>query len=273
MALSMLLAACSASRTPRDEGPPDLGPAAQVSGPEGELTDVRATSTTGRMSSNAIGDGSDGNTSTTEGGTPIAYSTEFDTTESPLSEGGAWRHLGQAWTFVEVSQGVAHGTQDGSGATLADAVNDSYAYLAGFPPNQRASGVIHKGAGIESPGLQEVELLLRWDDTAERARGYECLLAWDGSYVEIVRWNGGFNEYTYLYRGSPGRVDDGDVFAAEIVEGSISVTLNGRVIASANDSTHTTGNPGVGFFRWNHGGTTNSQSYGFKSFHASAVTP
>jgi len=175
------------------------------------------------------------------------------------------------WTFVAVSGGIAYGTQDGKGDTLTEVVNDSYAYLSGFPPNQRASGIIHKTSGIQSPGLQEVEILLRWEDTADRARGYECLLSWNGAYAEIVRWNGAYGNYTYLAQRHVGSFNDGAEFACQIVGSTITMTLNGQVLLTANDSTHATGNPGIGFFRWNHGGTTNPQSYGFKSFRASAL--
>jgi len=261
-----------------DAGEGDFGTNATGTSTSTGSADAGVTGTsTGSRSEGAVtsstGAGSNSTTGGTGGGGGVSYDTEFDTAESPISEGGIWRHFGQLWTFVEVSGGVAYGTQDGSGATLADAVDDSYAYLSGFPPDQRASAVIHKTAGIQAPGLQEVELLLRWEDSANAARGYECLLAWNGAYVEIVRWNGALNDYTYLVQKSPGSVNDGDVFAAEIVGSTITVRLNDRVIASANDSTYTTGNPGIGFFRWDHGGVTNSQSYGFKSFHAAAVGP
>ena len=48
----------------------------------------------------------------TDGGT--SYATEFSGTESPISEGGAWTHLGLDWTLVDTAGGIAYGTQTGT---------------------------------------------------------------------------------------------------------------------------------------------------------------
>jgi hypothetical protein len=110
-----------------------------------------------------------------------------------------------------------------------------------------------------------VEILLRWSDSAHSSQGYECNLAWDGAYVQIGRWNGPYGNFTTLFDslvsgGAPGSVHDGDVFSADMIGSNITVRLNGRVIATASDSVWTTGNPGIGFYRWNHGGSTNAMS-------------
>ncbi len=98
----------------------------------------------------------------------VTYSTTFDTAESPLSEGGVWHHDGLDWTMVETANGIAYGTQlldvGRSGPT---AYNDSYAYLAGFPADQQASAVIALGT-IDSGCTHEVEVLLRWADSAHK---------------------------------------------------------------------------------------------------------
>jgi hypothetical protein len=186
----------------------------------------------------------------------VTYSTTFSATESPISEGGAWTHNGTFWTKVDTSGGLAFNTQDNSGA-----VDDSYAYLSGFPPNQSASMVIHKGS---PSGFHECEILLRWLDSSSTARGYECNLAWDGGYAEIVRWEGPAGlgtsgSYTYVApQGSGGgvTVNDGDVFSAQIVGGVITSYLNGVPLNTATDSTWTTGNPGIGFYRASAGPAT-----------------
>src|SRR5262249_38244401 len=41
----------------------------------------------------------------------VAYATNFDATESPLSEGGHWHHTGLDWTTVNSANGIAFGTQ------------------------------------------------------------------------------------------------------------------------------------------------------------------
>jgi hypothetical protein len=143
--------------------------------------------------------GSAGTAGTTGG---ISYTTDFDTTESPLSEKGAWHHDGLDWTVVETSNGVASNTQAlGVGRSGPTQYNDSYAYLLGFPADQQASALVHLGS-IDGSCTHEVEILLRWADSAHNARGYECNVAFDGSYAQLVRWNGAVGDYMYLNNGS-----------------------------------------------------------------------
>jgi hypothetical protein len=203
------------------------------------------------------------------GGT--SYSTNFDGTESPISENSAWHHDGLDWTVAETAGGIARGTQalgvQRSGPTQ---YNDSYAYLSGFPPNQTASGVVHLGT-IDGSCTHEVEILLHWSDSAHDAHGYECNVAFDGSYAQIVRWEGAVGSYTYLNSGSvPGGVQDGDTVSASIVNNEITLSVNGVVRASATDSTFTTGNPGIGFWRGSTGCGTLGD-YGFTSYTASSL--
>jgi hypothetical protein len=190
-----------------------------------------------------------------------------------VSESSAWHHDGLDWTFVDAANGIAFGTQ-ALGVTRSGPTgyNDSYAYLSGFPPNQRASGVVHLGS-IDTSCTHEVEILLRWADSAHVARGYECNLAFDGSYAEIVRWNGPVGDYTYLNRGSvSGGIHEGDTLSASIVGDRITLLVNGTVRASAQDATFTTGNPGIGFWRGTSGCGSRGD-YGFTRFTASSVVP
>lgn len=211
------------------------------------------------------------------GGAPgtggVTYTTDFDLTESPLSENGAWHHDGLDWTVVDSGNGIAFGTQalgvNRSGPTAYD---DSYAYLSGFPADHQASAVVHLGA-IDGSCTHEVEILMRWADSAHVARGYECNVAFDGSYAQIVRWNGPVGDYTYLSSGSvPGGVHDGDTVGASVVGNTITLSVNGVVRATAQDSTFTTGNPGIAFWRGMSGCGTRGD-YGFTSFTASSVGP
>ena len=200
--------------------------------------------------------------------TPLAgtasYATNFDRTESPISETGAWRHFGLDWTLANTSDGIAFGTQTGTGG-----FDDSYAYLSGFGPNQSATAVIHRDAIIDNRCTHEVEILLRWADSAHNARGYECNVAYDGGYAEIVRWNGPLSDFTYLARGSvPGGVHDGDVMSAKVVGNLITLSVNGVKVASASDATFPTGDPGMGFWR---GGPYGARGdYGFTSYSATS---
>ena len=72
------------------------------------------------------------------------YSTTFDATEAPISEGGAWTHVGLDWTLVDTGGGIAFGTQTGTGG-----YDDSYAHLSGFPPDHGASGVIFRSPSLD----------------------------------------------------------------------------------------------------------------------------
>ena len=195
----------------------------------------------------------------------VSYSTNFDLTESPISEGGAWTHLGLDWTLVNTANGNAFGTQFPN-----NGYDDSYAHLAGFPADQSASGLIHRAANMDPGCTHEVEILLRWADAAHSARGYECNLAFDGAYAQIVRWNGPVGDFTYLASGSvPGGVHDGDTLSASIVGSQITLFVNGAVVAQATDSTFATGQPGMAFWRGGACGTIGD--YGFTHYSATSI--
>jgi hypothetical protein len=224
----------------------------------------KGTGGTGGSSAGAGGAGG----AKTDGGSVISYTTNFDLTESPISENGAWKNIGLDWTIVETANGNAFGTQTGFNGKD---YNDSYAHLSGFPANYTVSAVIHKAANIDPGCTHEVELLLRWNDSAHDAHGYECNLAWDGAYAEIVRWNGPLSSYTYLKRSSaPMGVHDGDTMTATIMGSSIKVTLNGTEIASVTDASYATGQPGMAFWRGGNGCGTKGD-YGFTSYTATSL--
>jgi hypothetical protein len=171
------------------------------------------------------------------------FSTNFDGTENPLSEGGAWSHTGLDWKKVRKVDGIAYGTQTGTGG-----YDDSYAHLFGFPANQSASGVIQRTAG--SSGIHEVEIHLRWSDSAHSAKGYECLLSYDASYAQIVRWNGPLGNFTYIgWAAKAPMPKTGDTFSAAINGSLIIAYYNGVEIMRATDTNYHSGNPGMGFYR------------------------
>jgi hypothetical protein len=191
------------------------------------------------------------------------YTTHFDGTEDPLSEGGAWSHTGLDWKEVRKVDGVAYGTQTGNGG-----YDDSYAHISGFKPDQTAWGVIQRTPG--SRGIHEVEIHLRWSDSAHSAKGYECLLSYDGSYAQIVRWNGPFGDFTYIGWASSAPVPrTGDTLKAAITGNLITVFYNRKEIMHATDDTYGTGDPGIGFFIQSEG--VNSDM-GFTSFGATDET-
>jgi len=200
-----------------------------------------------------------------------SYATDFNLAEAPLREGDSWRHNGLDWALVNSGDGIAFGTQ-ALGVLRAGPAqyNDSYAYLSGFAPNQQASGIIHKGQ-IDPSCTHEVEILLRWKDGAHAASGYECNLAYDGAYAEIVRWNGPVGDYTYVARGQvPGGVRDGDVLSASVVGTTITLSVNGVTVVTATDATFSEGDPGMAFWRGSNGCGTFGD-YGFTHYAASSL--
>jgi hypothetical protein len=199
-----------------------------------------------------------------------AYSTDFNLTESPISEGGKWKHAGLDWTNVITAGGLAFGTQNGNGG-----FDDSYAYLAAsFPANQSASGTIHLEAGITA-AYAEVEILLRWTDSTHNSTGYECNLAYNGQYAEIIKWPGPLgtqkSQFKFISSGNAvaGGVHEGDVFQADVIGNVITSRLNGKVIATGMDSSIPSGGaPGIGFYSE---GAPASPKFSFTQFSAKGL--
>jgi len=224
------------------------------------------------------------------------YATGFLLEENPISEGGVWQHRGASWAMVRTFANRAVGSQTGSGG-----YDDAYAYLSGFGPNQKAQAILWKDPAIGNdsmtckilrrlirgqltgnycagPGTHEVELLLRWADSATSARGYECNLSWDGTYAEIVRWNGPFADFTYIttqrtFNAGIMPPYTGDIFKATISGNTINVYLNkndgkgDQLIVQGTDRTYTDGGPGMGFYIE---GSADPTQFGFTSFKASS---
>lgn len=197
------------------------------------------------------------------------YTTRFPLTENPISESAKWINggvTGLDWGNVQTTPGRAFGTVVSQGPPY----NDSTAVLAGpWPSDQTAQATVHtvnQNSGI----YEEVELRLRTTITAHSITGYEfnfrCTA--DGSqYVQIVRWNGPLNSFTYVdSRTGPG-IHDGDVVMATATGSTLTTYVNGTAVFSATDSTYPSGSPGVGFY--NQGGTLiNNGDYGFRDFTA-----
>ena len=191
----------------------------------------------------------------------MKYETLFTGVEDPLSEGGAWSNNGVDWTRVVKTNGTAAGSQGGDGG-----YDDSYATLSGFPPNQSARAVLQIKEGIEPSCTHEVELHLRWSDAPHLARGYEINLGL-GSYLQIIRWNGPIGDFTELASVWLPPVKDGDIFRATAIGNVITGYINGVQLVQVTDSTFSTGNPGIGFFRRNCG---TNQDFTIRGFRARA---
>jgi hypothetical protein len=213
----------------------------------------------------SAGDGGGGG----PGGGEGTYSTNFDRDESPISEGGAWVHQGLAWTFVDTEDGIAFGTQSGT-----NELDDSYAYLTGFPPDVRVDAVVHIDPDIDPTCTHEVEIHLRWSDGPNHARGYECLVSLLGS-AQIFRWNGPLADYTLIatsVNGVPGgRLHGGDTVSASVVGDRITLFVNDVELVQVRDSTWSDGNPGMGFFLRANSGCDPRGVLGFTRYTASSI--
>jgi hypothetical protein len=204
------------------------------------------------------------------------YTTRFEGTEFPLSEGGKWTNQGVDWATIGKRDGIAYGTQTGTNTGIYQ-YDDSYALLSGFPPDQEAWGQVR----IAKPNPschQELEILLRWDSSAHRTTGYECFarcLNSKESYVQIVRWEGPLGKFTYLAdrRGTNYGLNNGDILKASVVGNVIRVYINGAEKARVTDDTYKTGNPGIGeFLACDRGqGVGSNADFGFSSFTARSI--
>jgi hypothetical protein len=141
--------------------------------------------------------------------------------------------------------------------------------MSGFTADQEAQAVVFHDPS-RTGGTQEVELLLRWADSAHVARGYECNFSYGGGYAQIVRWNGALSDFTYLTQVSLGRaLVTGDVVKAQIVGNVITVYFNGTQINQATDSTWITGQPGMAFWKGSSSGP--NTALGFSSYTATSL--
>ncbi|HZR17446.1 MAG TPA: DUF6298 domain-containing protein [Verrucomicrobiae bacterium] len=202
-----------------------------------------------------------------------SYTTSFEGTENPLSEGGSWTNHGIDWTQITKKGRIACGTQTGTN-TGKYKFDDSFAHLSGFLADQEAWGEVC----IKRPDSsfnQELEILLRWNSSSHRTTGYECFarcLNSDSSYLQIVRWDGPLGKFTYLAdkRGTNYGLKNGDTLKASVVGNVITVYINGIEKARVKDDTFKTGNPGIGeFLACNNGkGIGSNSDFGFSSFTA-----
>jgi hypothetical protein len=197
------------------------------------------------------------------------YSTTFPLTENPISESSQWttgKAVGLDWSDVRTTPGLAFGTQNGS-----TNYNDSLAVLKGtWAANQSATATVHTVNQQSGNTFEEVEILLRFTITAHSARGYEFNYSCrhDGSqYLQIVRWNGPFNNWTLLdSRTGPG-LRDGDQIKATVNGSTLTTYINNVAIYSVNDSVITSGNPGIGFYLQTGSSALNAD-YGLTNFVA-----
>jgi hypothetical protein len=210
---------------------------------------------------------------TAAAGSPGSYTTNFSSTENPITEGGKWvtgKQTGLDWNNPRSASGkaVASVLSGASGSRYDDSVAHLSTSFQAFSANQYAQGTVYLVGGYSAS--HEIELLLRFSITGHDAQGYEVLWGVTG-YLAVVRWNGPIGNYTALYDPGLGSIPvphDGDVLRAEITGNIITVKLNGNTVASVNiagGSVWSFGQPGIGF--WPVDGAT-PENYGWRSFQA-----
>ena len=195
-----------------------------------------------------------------------SYSTTFALTENPISEAGHWvngQAVGLDWKNVQTINGQAYGTQSNGG------YDDSTAVLAGtWAADQAAQATVYVGS-INDGWWPEVELRLRTTITPHSIKGYEINFSCRRSspYVQIVRWNGPLNNFTYVAATNlPAFLRTGDTVKATITGSTIVVYLNGAQILLGTDTAYTSGTPGVGFFHTSDASA--NTTFGFSAFAA-----
>ena len=199
------------------------------------------------------------------------YTTNFDATENPISEGGSWSHFSSLWANVQTANGLAFGTQTGI-LPNPQGFNDSNANLAGFSPNVTISATVHLSPNIADGQTHEVELLFRMGGDATHTRGYE--MSFDtGGNVTLVRWNGTLGDYTFVNHtggANPqvGGLKDGDVLTAKASGNTFTAYINGVLYYTATDDTWTDGQPGIGFFVRKEGDNVTPADADFNAMYA-----
>jgi len=177
-----------------------------------------------------------------------SYSTSFNNTECPLSEGGRWTKTPNPWTYVRSANGTAYGSNG-----VTNSYDDSYAYLRGLGTDYTIEATVQKNSGCD--GGCEVELLLRVTDDSNNARLVEMDF-WENGTVQPVRWNGPFGNFTVYGSGSscaftwtPSTpLKTGDKIKAQASGNTFKAWINGVQKACVVDSSMGTGAPGIGFF-------------------------
>jgi len=211
------------------------------------------------------------------------YSTNFQSPENPLSDGGNWLNGGNCsgcgvyWNNIKTTAGFA---QSAASTSSASGFDDATAVVTGsWGPDQTVQIVPKNPSSLG--GTQEVEIRLRTTITAGSITGYEIDFTTGGTY--IVRWNGKgpfISNYGWTQLGPAinYKWTGGAVLKASIVGTVITVWANGNQIGthdtasdgpptdgSGGAARYSTGNPGFGI---DINSATAATDFGITSFTA-----
>jgi hypothetical protein len=153
---------------------------------------------------------------------PQSFSTTFDGTENPLSEGGVWLNAGgavaQYWQEMRKSGGRAYGTA--FTAAYEDCVAIIDPNVIAFDPDQVIRAQFHITGGYSAPDFtHEAQLLLRGNFGDDFISGYEILFQLGASKPVVMKWKGagGSEFFAELTGGSEAELgfQDGDIAIAQ----------------------------------------------------------
>jgi hypothetical protein len=213
--------------------------------------------------------------------TAASYSTSFDSTENPISEGGMWKvggTVGLDWQNIRTSGGVAYGVGTSAG------YNDCIACLPSLASNKHfVQATVRKRAGYSAPDTHECELLLAFSISGHIARGYEIDIWFNGT-IQPVRWNGAPGDFTVSGTGTWSETGTGVGFGRPLVDGDVvmarfdstsgsplmTIYLNGVQALQIRDTSSArimSGAPGMGFFA-RDGAGVDMTAYCFQSLAA-----
>jgi len=215
------------------------------------------------------------------------YTTNFESTENPISVGGNWINGGSCGDFtlcpgakgsnVTSAGSRASGTQPG---TIPPPYTDSAALVTGnWGSDQFVQIVVWwDGAAGTNSDYDEVEIRLRGTFAQNVSKTYNinCRVGTPSadSYIQMGRSNGPPDDFTPPFaelKGPSAACQNGDVVTGTIVGNVITAYINGKRVIQGIDSAITSGAPGFGFF---HQGTSAQNSdFGISKFSATDVFP
>ena len=199
----------------------------------------------------------------------VGWSTTFPATENPISQGGVWLGgLADGLDWQNFQTGSSHAYAAAFSSTPPPPYNDALAILKSSAfacaSNQYAEIVVFRAVAYNPSNSHECGMFIRFSLSANNAHGYEAYLNHSANF-SIIRWNGLLNDFTPLTTTGPGPTApvDGDVLRFEVVGSTLKYYQNGTLVATATDTTYTSGQAGMQSFASTAATLAN---YGMKSF-------
>lgn len=158
------------------------------------------------------------------------YNTTLFRVENPMREQGMWLEGltdGTAWGNIRTTANLAF-------AAVAQAVDSIAVMKTSFANDQFVEGTVSRAAGYNPGVVHQLELLIRFNITANNASGVCVRWAHNGT-GSLVRFNGAVGNTTPITLSATawGAPVDGDKLRAEAIGTALTIKKNGTVIATA----------------------------------------